>query len=265
MAKHGTLEQWREYLTLRSVYHLKEGDPHTLRHPPAQRPDQGGDGRDPGRRVRRRVGRAHAQRAVRRPDARPRPGRRLRRALGRRPGGRLRVGQHDVAVRPAPALAGRGGRAPDRGGDDLVASRAGGTRPACGGSASTSGRRSSTTSTWRPTPSTSRSPSVDMCGSLVAEDPDARRRRPVRGAPLPGHGRSSAQHLLGAWEAGRSGLRRTRALAPWPPGDFGTDSPRGRRVRPRAGAAQDAGRGTGRLVRSARRSPTACACRRRTA
>ena len=29
LAKRGTLEQWREYLTLRSVYHLKEGDPHT--------------------------------------------------------------------------------------------------------------------------------------------------------------------------------------------------------------------------------------------
>ncbi|SDY62517.1 Iron-containing redox enzyme [Modestobacter sp. DSM 44400] len=29
LAKHGTVERWREYLTLRSVYHLKEGDPHT--------------------------------------------------------------------------------------------------------------------------------------------------------------------------------------------------------------------------------------------
>jgi hypothetical protein len=29
LAREGTLEQWREYLTLRSVYHLKEGDPHT--------------------------------------------------------------------------------------------------------------------------------------------------------------------------------------------------------------------------------------------
>ncbi len=33
MAKRGTLEQWREYLTLRSVYHLKEGDPHTFAVP----------------------------------------------------------------------------------------------------------------------------------------------------------------------------------------------------------------------------------------
>jgi hypothetical protein len=33
MAKKGTLEQWREYLTLRSVYHLKEGDPHSFAIP----------------------------------------------------------------------------------------------------------------------------------------------------------------------------------------------------------------------------------------
>jgi hypothetical protein len=33
MARNGTLEQWREYLTLRSVYHLKEGDPHTFAIP----------------------------------------------------------------------------------------------------------------------------------------------------------------------------------------------------------------------------------------
>ena len=29
LARHGTHQQWREYLTVRSVYHLKEGDPHT--------------------------------------------------------------------------------------------------------------------------------------------------------------------------------------------------------------------------------------------
>ena len=29
MAKHATADQWREYLTVKSVYHLKEGDPHT--------------------------------------------------------------------------------------------------------------------------------------------------------------------------------------------------------------------------------------------
>ncbi|WP_100498068.1 iron-containing redox enzyme family protein [Geodermatophilus chilensis] len=33
MSRSGSLEQWREYLTLRSVYHLKEGDPHTFAVP----------------------------------------------------------------------------------------------------------------------------------------------------------------------------------------------------------------------------------------
>ena len=33
LARSGSLEQWREYLTLRSVYHLKEGDPHTFAVP----------------------------------------------------------------------------------------------------------------------------------------------------------------------------------------------------------------------------------------
>jgi cytochrome c5 len=33
LAKQGTLEQWREYLTARSVYHLKEGDPHSFAIP----------------------------------------------------------------------------------------------------------------------------------------------------------------------------------------------------------------------------------------
>ena len=33
MAREGDLEQWREYLTVRSVYHLKEADPHTFAIP----------------------------------------------------------------------------------------------------------------------------------------------------------------------------------------------------------------------------------------
>jgi hypothetical protein len=33
LAKRGGLGQWREYLTVRSVYHLKEGDPHTFAVP----------------------------------------------------------------------------------------------------------------------------------------------------------------------------------------------------------------------------------------
>ncbi|MGY1773091.1 iron-containing redox enzyme family protein [Blastococcus sp. SYSU D00813] len=33
LARSGSLPEWREYLTLRSVYHLKEGDPHTFAVP----------------------------------------------------------------------------------------------------------------------------------------------------------------------------------------------------------------------------------------
>ncbi|MCV2491812.1 iron-containing redox enzyme family protein [Geodermatophilus sp. YIM 151500] len=33
LARHGSLGQWREYLTVRSVYHLKEADPHTFAVP----------------------------------------------------------------------------------------------------------------------------------------------------------------------------------------------------------------------------------------
>ncbi|WP_166532588.1 iron-containing redox enzyme family protein [Blastococcus xanthinilyticus] len=33
LSKQGSLEQWREYLVLRSVYHLKEADPHTFAIP----------------------------------------------------------------------------------------------------------------------------------------------------------------------------------------------------------------------------------------
>ena len=61
------------------------GRPAHLRHPPPVRADEGGDGRDPGRRVRRRQPAAHAQRAVRRPDARPRPRRRATAPSGTRP------------------------------------------------------------------------------------------------------------------------------------------------------------------------------------
>ena len=61
LQRHATLEQFREFVVHRSVYHLKEADPHTWAHPPARRAGQGRAGRDPGRRVRRRP---------RRPDAR---------------------------------------------------------------------------------------------------------------------------------------------------------------------------------------------------
>ena len=51
----------------RSVYHLKEADPHTWAIPRLGRQRQGGAGGDPGRRVRRRRRRTDALRAVRAP------------------------------------------------------------------------------------------------------------------------------------------------------------------------------------------------------
>ena len=79
--------------------------------------------------------------------------------------------------------------------------------------ASTSGRRSSTTSTWRPTPCTSRSPR-STCAARWS--PRSRNYLPdvLFGAAcsLAMDG-VTARHLLGAWEAGRSGLRRERTLA----------------------------------------------------
>jgi hypothetical protein len=65
MARSGTPEQWREYLTLRLGVPPQGGRPAHLRHPRGCRAGEVRDGGDPGRRVRRRLRRAHAQRAVR--------------------------------------------------------------------------------------------------------------------------------------------------------------------------------------------------------
>jgi len=54
LARHGTVDMYREFAMHRSAYHLKEGDPPLLRHPPSPRPRQGRAARDPARRVRRR-------------------------------------------------------------------------------------------------------------------------------------------------------------------------------------------------------------------
>ena len=53
-----TLEQFREFLVHRSVYHLQRGRPAHLGDPAAARAGQGRAGGDPGRRVRRRAGRS---------------------------------------------------------------------------------------------------------------------------------------------------------------------------------------------------------------
>ena len=55
--------------------------------------------------------------------------------------------------------------------------------------------------------------SVDMCGSLVAEEPHLASDVLFGAACSLAMDAVAAHHLLGAWEAGRSGLRRERTLA----------------------------------------------------
>jgi hypothetical protein len=55
--------------------------------------------------------------------------------------------------------------------------------------------------------------SVDMCGSLVSEQPDLLPDVLFGAAASLVMDAVAARHLLGAWEAGRSALRRDRTLA----------------------------------------------------
>ena len=97
--------------------------------------------------------------------------------------------------------------------------------------------------------------SVDMCGSLIGEEPGLARRRPLRGRVLPRHGRRRRPPPPGCVggrpdrpAAGADARRLTRRL--------------NRRLGPRGRSAPPAGAG---WVRWGRRSRTACARRRRTA
>ena len=155
-ATPGTWEQMREYFVHRSLYHLKEGDPHAFAIPRLDRAGQGVVRRRRVRRVRRRPRRQGASATVRRLDGRRRPRLDLPRLPRRRARRRAGVGQPDVAVRSAPRTARRGDRPFRVDGDHVVA----GFTPA-GRCAGADGRtravhRVSTASTSRPTPSTSR-------------------------------------------------------------------------------------------------------------
>ena len=55
--------------------------------------------------------------------------------------------------------------------------------------------------------------SVDMCGSLVAGQPDLLPDVLFGAAASLAMDALAAEHLLGAWESGRSALRRDRSLA----------------------------------------------------
>ena len=69
------IEEFREFVVHRSLYQLKEADPHSWAIPRLDRAGEGGAARGPGRRVRRRPGRAHALAALRQDDAGARAGR----------------------------------------------------------------------------------------------------------------------------------------------------------------------------------------------
>ncbi|MGY1704365.1 iron-containing redox enzyme family protein [Geodermatophilus sp. SYSU D00697] len=212
MARSGTLEQWREYLTLRSVYHLKEGDPHTFAVP-------------------RLAGRAKAAMVEIQADeyGGGAPARMhselfagLMRDLGLDPSyGAL----WDAA--PAPAFASvntmslfglhRRWRAAALG--HLTAVEMTSSEPSRRYSAGLRrlGFDEHTTVFYDEHVEADavheQIASVDMCGSLVAEEPELARDVLFGAACALAADGLAARHLLGAWEAGRSGLRGQRRLA----------------------------------------------------
>ena len=182
------------------------GRPALVGHPAPRRRAEGGAGRDPGRRVRRRPARAHARRACS-----PTPmdalglDARYGAYLDLHPGRHARDGQPDVAVRPAPAPARRDRRPPRAVRDDLLH-----PQPPLRGRAAPPRRLRpardwrSSTSTSRPTRSTRTSPpSTSRAGSPA---PSRSWPRTSCGAP----GRSWRWRRAGrgtcwtSWEAGRT-------------------------------------------------------------
>ena len=227
--------QVREFIVHRSAYQLKEADPHSWAIPRLSGPpkaalveiqaDEYGGGRPE---------RMHAP-AVRRRDGRARARLPLRRLPRPAAGGDARDRQPDVAVRPAPAPARRDRRPPRAVRDDLLDPEPPLRRRACGGSASTTRRRPrSSTSTSRPTRCTRRSPpSTSPAGSRGSEPGLAADILLGARALMALEGRW-ARALLGAWEAGRSSLRR-RSTAPAPaspPGAYGAAARPPRRSAP---------------------------------
>ena len=189
------------YVVHRSAYQLKEADPHSWAIPRLAGRAQGGAGGDPGRRVRRRPSRSACTRRCS-----PRRWTRLGldatygAYLDRLPGVDAGDGQPDVAVRPAPAPARRARRPPRRVRDDLLDAQPPLRQRRCAGSARRRGDATSTTSTSRPTPSTSRSPP----GTWPAAWPPPSRRSPPTSSSAPGRccrsRRAGPRHLIEAWE-----------------------------------------------------------------
>ncbi|MGY1641802.1 iron-containing redox enzyme family protein [Geodermatophilus sp. SYSU D00703] len=212
LARTGTLDQWREYLTLRSVYHLKEGDPHTFAVP-------------------RLAGRAKAAMVEIQADeygggAPARMHSELFAGLMRDLGLDAGYGALWDAA-PAPAFASvntmslfglhRRWRAAAIG--HLTAVEMTSSEPSRRYSAGLRrlGFDERTTVFYDEHVEADavheQIASVDMCGSLVAEDPALARDVLFGAACALAVDGLAARHLLAAWEAGRSGLRGERPLA----------------------------------------------------
>jgi Iron-containing redox enzyme len=212
LARTGTLEQWREYLTLRSVYHLKEGDPHTFAVP-------------------RLSGRAKAAMVEIQADeygggAPARMHSELFAGLMRDLGLDATYGALWDAA-PAPAFASvntmslfglhRRWRAAALG--HLTAVEMTSSEPSRRYSAGLRrlGFDERTTVFYDEHVEADavheQIASVDMCGSLVAEDPSLARDVLFGASCALAADGLAARHLLAAWESGRSGLRGERPLA----------------------------------------------------
>jgi Iron-containing redox enzyme len=212
LARQGTLEQWREYLTLRSVYHLKEGDPHTFAIPRLSgaakaamveiQADEYGGG------------------SVRRMHSELFAG--LLRDLGLDAGyGALWNDAPAAAFSSVNTMSLFGLHRRWRGAalGHLAAVEMTSSEPSRRYSAGLRrlGFDETTTVFYDEHVEADavheQIASVDMCGSLVAEEPALAVDVLFGAASSLAMDGVAARHLLGAWEAGRSGLRRERTLA----------------------------------------------------
>ena len=152
------------------------------------------------------TGRADALRAVRPDDASTGSGCRLRCAPRSCPHRDAGLGERAVHVRRAPPIAGRAGRAPVRGGDDVVdaqqAVRQGPRRLVMGWTPPYS-----STSTSRPTRCTSRSSARDLAGGLASAQPERADDILFGAAVSLAMDELGAQHMMDSCAAERSSLR----------------------------------------------------------
>jgi hypothetical protein len=212
LAKRGTLEQWREYLVLRSVYHLKEADPHTFAIP-------------------RLSGRAKA--AMVEIQADEYGGGSAERMHSRLFAGLLRDLDLDAGYgalwNSAPAVAfasvntmslfGLHRRLRGAAVGHLTAVEMTSSEPSRRYSAGLRrlGYQEGTTIFYDEHVEADavheQIASVDMCGSLVAEQPHLAADVLFGAATSLAMDGLAAHHLLGAWEAGRSALRTREVLA----------------------------------------------------